>query len=31
MIFITAKFRVRPEYADSWPQITGPFTDATRG
>jgi quinol monooxygenase YgiN len=30
MIFITAKFRVRPEYADSWPDIAGPFTRATR-
>ena len=31
MIFITAKFRVRPEDADSWPEITREFTDATRG
>ncbi|GGV73567.1 putative quinol monooxygenase [Streptomyces griseoloalbus] len=30
MIFITAKFRVRPEYADQWPQITAEFTAATR-
>jgi quinol monooxygenase YgiN len=30
MIFITAKFRVRPEYADDWPRITGDFTRATR-
>jgi quinol monooxygenase YgiN len=30
MIFITAKFRVRPEDADAWPQITGDFTAATR-
>lgn len=30
MIFITAKFRVRPEDADRWPQIAGPFTEATR-
>jgi quinol monooxygenase YgiN len=30
MIFITAKFLVRPESADSWPQIAGPFTQATR-
>ncbi len=30
MIFITAKFRVRPEYTDRWPQIAGPFTEATR-
>ena len=31
MIFITAKFQVLPQYADSWPEITGPFTTATRG
>ena len=30
MIFITAKFRVRPEYADQWPDIVGEFTRATR-
>jgi quinol monooxygenase YgiN len=30
MIFITAKFRVRPEDADSWPEISREFTDATR-
>ena len=30
MIFITAKFRVRPEAADRWPEIAGPFTEATR-
>jgi quinol monooxygenase YgiN len=30
MIFITAKFRVLPEHADSWPEIAGPFTAATR-
>ena len=30
MIFITAKFRVRPEDADQWPQIAGEFTQATR-
>lgn len=30
MIFITAKFRVRPEDADRWPQITREFTEATR-
>jgi quinol monooxygenase YgiN len=30
MIFITAKFRVRPEYADDWPRIVGGFTEATR-
>ncbi len=30
MIFITAKFRVRPEDADRWPEIVWPFTQATR-
>jgi quinol monooxygenase YgiN len=30
MIFITAKFRIRPEYADQWPQIAAAFTAATR-
>ncbi|MGI5145060.1 putative quinol monooxygenase [Plantactinospora sp. CA-294935] len=30
MIFITAKFRVLPEYADRWPEIAGDFTRATR-
>jgi quinol monooxygenase YgiN len=30
VIFITAKFRVRPEHADAWPELTRPFTDATR-
>jgi quinol monooxygenase YgiN len=30
MIFITAKFLVRPEFADSWPAITASFTEATR-
>jgi quinol monooxygenase YgiN len=30
MIFITAKFRVRAEHADQWPEISGPFTKATR-
>src|SRR3569833_3281455 len=29
MIFITAKFRVRPEDADSWPAISREFTDVT--
>ena len=28
MIFITAKFKVKPEYADDWPQITAEFTQA---
>jgi quinol monooxygenase YgiN len=31
MIFITAKFKVKPEYADDWPRISGAFTQATRG
>ena len=26
MIFITAKFQVRPEDADRWPQIAAEFT-----
>jgi quinol monooxygenase YgiN len=30
LIFITAKFRVRPEDADRWPEISRPFTEATR-
>jgi|SRR5438477_8740512 quinol monooxygenase YgiN len=30
MIFITAKFLVRPESADSWPSIAASFTEATR-
>jgi quinol monooxygenase YgiN len=30
MIFITAKFRVRPEDADRWLDIVGDFTAATR-
>jgi quinol monooxygenase YgiN len=30
VIFITAKFRVRPEHADQWPELTRAFTDATR-
>lgn len=31
VIFITAKFQVLPEHADSWPEITREFTAATRG
>ena len=31
MIFITAKFRVRAEDADAWPEISREFTSATRG
>ncbi|MFC3736620.1 putative quinol monooxygenase [Paractinoplanes deccanensis] len=30
MIFITAKFRIKPEHADAWPRISAPFTQATR-
>ena len=30
MIFITAKFKIRPEDADQWPQIAAEFTQATR-
>ena len=30
MIFITAKFRVKPEHADAWPDIARDFTEATR-
>lgn len=30
MIFITAKFQVRPESAEQWPEIARGFTEATR-
>ncbi len=30
MIFITARFAVRPESADDWPAISRSFTEATR-
>jgi quinol monooxygenase YgiN len=30
MIFITVKFKVRPEYADDWLTLVDPFTQATR-
>lgn len=30
LIFITAKFPVRPEHADAWPEISRAFTEATR-
>ena len=30
MIFITAKFHIKPEDADAWPEISRPFTEATR-
>ncbi|MEV0900165.1 putative quinol monooxygenase [Actinoplanes sp. NPDC049802] len=30
MIFITAKFLIKPEHADDWPRLAGTFTEATR-
>jgi quinol monooxygenase YgiN len=30
VIFITARFRVRPEHADDWVELTRAFTEATR-
>ena len=30
MIFITAKFRVRPDHVDRWGELTREFTEATR-
>ena len=30
MIFITAKFLIKPEFADRWPEISRSFTAATR-
>ncbi|MEV6740617.1 putative quinol monooxygenase [Streptomyces sp. NPDC051104] len=30
MIFITAKFRIKPEHAEQWPEIAREFTEATR-
>ena len=30
MIFIAARFRVRAEHADAWPEVTRSFTEATR-
>jgi quinol monooxygenase YgiN len=30
LIFITAKFAVKAESAEQWPEITAEFTDATR-
>ncbi|GAA1609787.1 putative quinol monooxygenase [Actinoplanes couchii] len=30
MIFITAKFQVKPEHAAQWPTLAAPFTEATR-
>lgn len=30
LIFITAKFPVKPEHADEWPSLAREFTEATR-
>lgn len=30
MIFITAKFQVKPDHADEWPEIVREFTEAVR-
>lgn len=30
MIFITAKFQVKPSEADQWPEVVRGFTEATR-
>ena len=30
LIFITAKFRIQPEHADNWPEISRSFTDTPR-
>lgn len=30
MIFIAVRFTVRPEFADTWMSVVGPFTEATR-
>lgn len=30
MIVITAKFRIKPEHADAWPEISRSFTESTR-
>ena len=30
MIFITAKFPIKPEHADDWPELSRSFTEATR-
>lgn len=30
MYLIVVKFPVKPEYADRWPEISRPFTEATR-
>jgi quinol monooxygenase YgiN len=30
MIFITARFRIKPEHADNWTALSREFTEATR-
>lgn len=30
MIFITARFQIKPEHADAWPELSRAFTEATR-
>ncbi|MFN8637613.1 MAG: putative quinol monooxygenase [Chloroflexota bacterium] len=30
MIFITVKWQIKPEFAESWPEISRVFTEATR-
>ncbi len=30
MILINVKFPIKPEYAEEWPQLAAPFTEATR-
>ncbi|MBO3129251.1 putative quinol monooxygenase [Dermatophilus congolensis] len=30
MILINVKFFIKPEHADNWPEISRPFTEATR-
>jgi len=30
LIVITAKFRIKPEHAEDWPEISRAFTEATR-
>lgn len=30
MIFITARFQIKPEHADDWPELSRAFTEATR-
>ena len=30
MIFICVKWKIKPEYADRWPELASDFTEATR-